>query len=136
MEHFHHTRRLQILLLPQESQQDAAAAGRVRAKPADIRLLSARKLISYIDGGGRMVIRQRLEAERPDIFLKARTVLALMPELERAAAQFPSVVSLSYAWVSPADPDPERAQLLALRNLLVWYLCERARQRRGYQHWD
>ena len=70
MEHFHHTRRLQILLLPQESQQDAAAV-RVRAKPADIRLLSARKLISAIDGGGRMVIRQRLEAERPDIFLKA-----------------------------------------------------------------
>ena len=35
-----------------------------------------------------------------------------------------------------ADPDPERAQLLALRNLLVWYLCERARQSAdtGWEH--
>ena len=29
--------------------------------------------------------------------------------------------------MTPADPDPERAQLLSLRPVLVWWMCERAR---------
>ena len=40
---------------------------------ADIRLLSARKLVAYIDGGGRLEIRQTLEAAGKDIFLDRET---------------------------------------------------------------
>ena len=39
------------------------------------------------------------------------------------------MVALSYAWVTPADPDPQRAQLLQLRPVLVWWMCERARRK-------
>ena len=54
---------------------DATTAG------ADIRLLSARKLIEHIDRGGRMEIRQALEAAGADVFLDAATVHGLLPEL-------------------------------------------------------
>ena len=33
------------------------------------------------------------------------------------------------AGVTPEDPDPERAQLLQLRPVLVWWMCERARRK-------
>ena len=36
--------------------------------------------------------------------------------------------------MTPEDPDPERAQLLQLRPVLVWWLCERARRKLGYEH--
>ena len=40
---------------------------------------------------------------------------------------------MSYAWVTPADPDPNRAQLAQLKPVLVWWMCERARRKRGYE---
>ena len=52
--HFHGQGRLAALVLGPAG--DATTAG------ADIRLLSARKLVKYIDGGGRLAIRQTLEA--------------------------------------------------------------------------
>ena len=45
---------------------------------------------------------------------------------------FPGVVAVSYAWIRIDHPDPQRAQLLALRPVLVWYLCERARRKRSW----
>ena len=33
--------------------------------------------------------------------------------------------------MTPADPDPQRAQLKALRPVLVWWMCERARRKLG-----
>ena len=105
---------------------DATTAG------ADIRLLSARKLVAYIDGGGKMAIRQALEAAGKDVFLDAATVRGLMPELETkddGRCTFSGVVALSYAWVTPENPDPQRAQLQALRPVLVWWMCERARRK-------
>ena len=90
--HFHGQGRLAVLLLP-----------RPDGGTADIRLLSARKLVKYIDGGGRMAIRQKLEAERPDLFVDAATVRKLLPELETKddgntpRCTFSSVVALSYA---------------------------------------
>ena len=108
---------------------DATTAG------ADIRLLSARKLVAHIDQGGKMEIRQHLEAAGADVFLDAGTVRGLLPELETKddlRCTFSGVVALSYAWVTPADPDPERAQLLSLRPVLVWWMCERARRKVGY----
>ena len=98
-----------------------------------IRLLSARKLVKHIDGGGKMQIRQALEAAGTDVFLDAATVRGLLPELETkdrdGRCTFSGVVALSYAWVTPADPDPQRAQLLQLRPVLVWWMCERARRK-------
>ena len=61
------TRRLAALFLPTAT--------------ADIRLLNARKLVEYIDGGGCMKIRQELEAERPEC-------LAQLAAGERAAAVY------------------------------------------------
>lgn len=127
--HFRGQGRLGTLVLS----SDGAAGG------ADIRLLSARKLIAHIDGGGRMVRRQALEAAGTDLFVDDATARALLPELETEEEDsfgvhrctFPGVAALSYAWVTPADPDPERAQLLALRPVLVWYVCERARKKLG-----
>ena len=52
--HFHGQGRLAALVLGPND--DVSTAG------ADIRLLSARKLVAYIDGGGRLAIRQKLEA--------------------------------------------------------------------------
>jgi hypothetical protein len=100
-----------------------------------IRLLSARKLVEYIDGGGVMVRRQQLEREHPDIFLGDDVVRALLPELEQSQSHqghmctFPGITALSYAWVQEGDPDPAGDQLRALRPVLVWYMCERARQK-------
>ena len=41
---------------------------------------------------------------------------------------------MSYARVTPADPDPAGAQLAQLRPVLVWWMCERARRKRGYEY--
>ena len=60
-------------------------AGDATTASADIRLLSARKLVAYIDSGGRMQIRQTLEAAGKDIFLDRETARALLPELETKA---------------------------------------------------
>ena len=60
---------------------DSTASGATTAG-ADIRLLSARKLVAHIDGGGKMEIRQALEAAGTDVFLDAATVRGLLPELE------------------------------------------------------
>jgi hypothetical protein len=82
-----------------------------------------------------MEIRQALEASGADVFLDAETVRGLLPELETKddlRCTFSGVVALSYAWVTPADPDPERAQLAQLRPVLVWWMSERARRKRGY----
>lgn len=68
---FHYMGRMACLLLPQGD-----------ADVPDIRLLDARKLIEYIDSGGKMVIRQTLEAERPDIFLTDTVVRSFLGELE------------------------------------------------------
>ena len=65
---------------------------------ADIRLLSARKLVAHIDGGGKMGIRQALEAAGQDVYLEAATVRGLLPELEtkdRDSCTFSGVVALS-----------------------------------------
>ena len=48
----------------------------------DIRLLSARKLIKHIDGGGRMETRQTLQEQGIDIFLTAAETQAVLAELE------------------------------------------------------
>jgi len=122
--HFHGQSRLALLVL--------GLAGGDSTAGADIRLLSARKLVAHIDGGGKMEIRQTLEAAGADVFLDAATVRGLLPELETKdedRCTFSGVVALSYAWVSPADPDPQRAQLQALRPVLVWWMCERARRK-------
>ena len=130
--HFHGRGRLAALVLGPAD--DATTAG------ADIRLLSARKLVAYIDGGGRLAIRQTLEAAGKDIFLDAATVRGLLPELETKDRQdsirhctFSGVVALSYAWVRADDPDPAGAQLAQLRPVLVWWMCERARRKLGYE---
>ena len=126
--HFRGQGRLALLVL-------GPAAGDATTAGADIRLLSARKLVAHIDGGGKMEIRQALEAAGTDVFLDAATVRGLLPELEkkdRYRCTFSGVAALSYAWVTPADPDPQRAQLQALRPVLVWWMCERARRKRGY----
>ena len=81
-----------------------------------------------------MGARQALEAAGADVFLDAATVRALLPKLEtkdHMRCTFSGVVALSYAWVTPADPDPQRAQLQALRPVLVWWMCERARRKQG-----
>ena len=75
--HFHGRARLAALVL--------GPAGKRTTAGADIRLLSARKLVAYIDGGGRLAIRQTLEAAGKDIFLDAATVRGLLPELETKA---------------------------------------------------
>ena len=72
--HFHGHDRLAVLVLGPAG--DDSTAG------ADIRLLSARKLVAHIDGGGKMQIRQALEAAGTDVFLDAATVRGLLPELE------------------------------------------------------
>ena len=72
--HFHGQGRLAALVLGPAD--DATTSG------ADIRLLSARKLVAYIDSGGRLEIRQTLEASGKDIFLDRKTARALLPELE------------------------------------------------------
>jgi hypothetical protein len=71
------------------------------------------------------------------VFLDAATVRGLLPELEMegSGCTFSSVVALSYAWVTPADPDPQRAQLHALRPVLVWWMCERAKRKLGRRTW-
>ena len=129
--HFREQGRLTLLVLGTaggDSPGGATTAG------ADIRLLSARKLVAHIDGGGKMQIRQALEAAGTDVFLDAATMRGLLPELETKdlnRCTFSGVVALSYAWVTPADPDPQRAQLQALRSVLVWWMCERARRKLG-----
>ena len=130
--HFREQGRLTLLVLGTAG-GDSTASGAPTAG-ADIRLLSARKLVAHIDGGGKMAIRQALEAAGVDVFLDAATVRGLLPELETkdgVRCTFSGVVALSYAWVTPADPDPQRAQLLALRPVLVWWMCERARAKLG-----
>ena len=64
------------------------------------------------------------------MFLDAATVTASQSSRRRKVRRctFSGVVALSYAWVTPADPDPQRAQLLQLRPVLVWWMCERARR--------
>ena len=80
-----------------------------------------------------MATRQALEADGQDLYLDAATVRELLPELETKdehdRCTFSSVVALSYARVTPADPDPAGAQLAQLRPVLVWWMCERARRR-------
>ena len=70
--HFHGKDRLAALVL-------GPAAGRWKKSTAgaDIRLLSARKLVKHIDGGGKMLIRQKLQAAGVDVFLDAATVPGL-----------------------------------------------------------
>ena len=126
--HFREQGRLALLVLGHSTGGDATTAG------ADIRLLSARKLVEHIDGGGKMEIRQALEAAGADVFLDAATVRGLLPELATKGMErctFSGVVALSYAWVTPADPDPNRAQLAQLKPVLVWWMCERARRKLG-----
>ena len=126
--HFHGRARLAVLLLPPAADPEAGP---------DIRLLSARKLIAHIDGGGKMATRQALEADGKDLYLDAKTVRELLPELETKdehdRCTFSSVVAVSYARVTPADPDPAGAQLAQLRPVLVWWMCERAKRKLG---WD
>ena len=96
-------------------------AGEATTAGADIRLLSARKLVEYIDGGGRMTIRQTLEAAGKDIFLDAATVRGLLPELETEdgmRCKFSGVAALELRVVRADDPDPEGAQLAQLRPVL------------------
>ena len=125
--HFHgHDRLAALVLVP---------AGGDSTAGADIRLLSARKLVKYIDGGGKMLSRQEIEAAGTDLYLDAATVHGLVPELETTEdgrCTFSGVVALSYAWVTPADPDPNRAQLAQLKPVLVWWMCERARRKIKY----
>ena len=131
--HFREQGRLTLLVLGGAAGGDSTASGATTAG-ADIRLLSARKLVKHIDGGGKMQIRQVIEAAGTDVFLDAATVRGLLPELETkdlGSCTFSGVVALSYAWVTPADPDPQRAQLQALRPVLVWWMCERARRKLG-----
>ena len=112
--HFHGRGRLAVLLLGTDGDSTAGA---------DIRLLSARKLVEHIDSGGKMEIRQALEAADKDVFLDAATIRTILPELETkdvSRCTFSGVVALSYAWVTPENPDPQRAQLLGLRPVLVW----------------
>ena len=132
--HFRAMGRLALLAL--------GPAGGDSTAGADIRLLSARKLVAYIDGGGQMMIRQTLEAAGTDVFLDAATARAILPELETKLDEvytrclFSGVVAVSYAWVTPEDPDPQRVQLLGLRPVLVWWMCERARRKLGgYESW-
>ena len=135
--HFKTVNRLRLLLLPQG-----------KNSAADIRLVSARKLVAYIDSGGRMLRRQQLEKEQPELFVDESTLRGMLPELEStrfATAPektlltdpgmciFSPMCVLSYAWVSIDDPDPDGAQLQQLRPVLVWYLCERARRKVGLQ---
>ena len=93
--HFHKQDRVAALVLPRGDDETTASA--------DIRLLSARKLVAHIDGGGRMQIRQALEAAGTDVFVDAATVRKLLPELETkddgiwGCCTFSSVVALSYA---------------------------------------
>ena len=114
--HFRKRGRVAALVLP--SAGDATTAG------ADIRLLSARKLVAYIDGGGRMAIRQTLEAAGKDIFLDAATVRGLLPELAAAHSRA--------SWRSATRGSRRLAQLAQLRPVLVWWMCERARRKLGY----
>ena len=125
--HFHGRARLAVLLLPPAADPEAGP---------DIRLLSARKLIKHIDGGGRMETRQTLQEQGIDIFLTAAETQAVLAELETTDTRrctFAGVVALSYAWITPGHPDLERKQVLDLRPVLVWYMCERARRQRGYR---
>ena len=78
--HFREQGRLTLLVLGAAG-GDSTASGATTAG-ADIRLLSARKLVKHIDGGGKMEIRQALEAAGTDVFLDAATVRGLLPELE------------------------------------------------------
>ena len=113
--HFRGPDRLGALVLAPSA--DASTAG------ADIRLLSARKLVEYIDGGGRMEIRQALEAKGADVFLDAETTRKLLPELETKDSKrctFPGVAALSYAWERADNPDPEGKQLAQLRPCLLY----------------
>ena len=83
-----------------------------------------------------MEIRPALEAAGTDVFLDAATVRGLCPSSRRkdlGRCTFSGVVALSYAWVTPADPDPQRAQLQALPPVLVWWMCERARRKLGIE---
>ena len=125
--HFHDRARLAALVL--------GPAGDATTADADIRLLSARKLVKYIDGGGKMLSRQELEAAGTDLYLDAATVHGLVPELETTEdgrCTFSGVVALSYARESLQDPDPQRTQLQSLRPVLVWWMSERARRKLGY----
>ena len=126
--HFRHGRRIAALVLPATAEPTTASA--------DIRLLSARKLIAYIDGGGRMAIRQSLEDGWHRRLLRrcdgaGTTSRARDEGRQKRRCTCWGVVALSYAWVTPADPDPERAQLLGLRPVLLWWMCERARRKLG-----
>ena len=130
---FHSRHRLSALVMPLKHPISAAP------EAPDIRLLSARKLIRYIDDGGRMRRRQQLEADGADLFLDEGTVRLILPELETTHTYkptWPGVTALSYAWVRTNDPDPDRKQLLQLRPVLVYYLCERARRRLGNEVTD
>ena len=134
--HFREQGRLTLLVLGTAG-GDSTASGATTAG-ADIRLLSAHKLIAHIDDGGQMVARQKLEATATDVFADAATVRAVLKELETRddkRCTFSGVTALSYAWVRLKDPDPQRAQLEALRPVLVWYMCERARRKRGHGRW-
>ena len=117
--HFRHGNRLRSLLV-------APAAD--KGVDADMRLVDARKLIRHIDNGGRMLIRQKIEEQKLDLFVDDEKVRVMLPELgdvDKFHCTFPPVCALSYAWITPADPDPNREQLLQLRPVLVWYLSER-----------
>jgi hypothetical protein len=144
--HFHKADRLGALVLPSQGMlvlpPDSRATGDVAflsltgknltTEAADIRLLSARKLIEHIDDGGRMERRQALEEAGTDIFLDTEELTLLLPEVETRdhnRCTFSGIVALSYAWVTPEDPDPDRAQLTALLPVLAWFMCERARRK-------
>jgi len=87
-----------------------------------MRLLDARKLIAYIDGGGIMQRRQELEAQGIDVFADGEAVRGTMAQ---SKGRFAGMIAVSYAWIRIDQPDPEGEQLLQLRNPLEYWCNER-----------
>ena len=101
-EDFYDTDRLSKLVLP-----DATT------KKVDIHLLNVRKLIKYIDCGGRMIQRKELEKQQPDLFCSEEMTTELLKEAANDdvtrsdTCMFPGIIALSYAWNEVDNPDPD-----------------------------
>ena len=89
--HFKSKGRLAVLMMPPGRPHEVVLKDGRRlpvdvtvasTETVDIRLLSARKLIKHIDGGGRMETRQTLQEQGIDIFLTAAETQAVLAELE------------------------------------------------------
>ena len=83
-----------------------------------------------------MAIRQALEAAGADVFLDAATVRGLLPELETKDGLPLHVLGRRRAQLRVGDarrPRPGARAAAALRPVLVWWMCERARRKLGYE---